>query len=173
MCVNNNTIIYVARASSSKRDCEHDLYCCLLPRCEALRTCHSGFRIATMDQAHDFLKIGSWKLITTYENSVLLFQAIGFVGPAVSLIVFSEFFISGYRCPIPWLNWPWHSSTTVVGCCIKHMMDVFQRFAFSCLSWFRVHFFEQSEFHVKPLFRQNSAFCGIGLTHSQWFAVFF
>ena len=43
----NNTIIYVARASNSKRGCEHDLYCCLLPRCEALRTCRSGFPIAT------------------------------------------------------------------------------------------------------------------------------
>jgi len=25
----------------------HDLYCCLLPQCEALRTCRSGFPIAT------------------------------------------------------------------------------------------------------------------------------
>jgi len=41
MCV--HTIIYVARASNRKRDCEHDLYCCLLPQCEALRTCCSGF----------------------------------------------------------------------------------------------------------------------------------
>jgi len=24
-----------------------ELYCCLLPQCEALRTCHSGFPIAT------------------------------------------------------------------------------------------------------------------------------
>jgi len=47
MCVKNNTIICVARASNSKRDCEHDLYCCLLPRCEALRTSRSGFPIAT------------------------------------------------------------------------------------------------------------------------------
>jgi len=47
MCEKNNTIIYVARASNSKRDCEHDLYCCLLPQCEALRTCCSGFPIAT------------------------------------------------------------------------------------------------------------------------------
>jgi len=47
MCVKNNTIIYVARARNSKRDCEYDLYCCLLPRCEALRTCRSGFPIAT------------------------------------------------------------------------------------------------------------------------------
>ena len=47
MCVKNNTIICVARASNGKRDCEHDLYCCLLPRCEALRACPSGFPIAT------------------------------------------------------------------------------------------------------------------------------
>jgi len=47
MCVKNITIIYVTRASNSKRDCEHHLYCCLLPRCEALRTCRSGFPIAT------------------------------------------------------------------------------------------------------------------------------
>ena len=32
----DNTIIFVARASNSKKDCEHDLYSCLLPRCEAL-----------------------------------------------------------------------------------------------------------------------------------------
>ena len=43
----NNTIIYVARASNSKRDCENDLYCCLLPRCEAFGTCRLGFPIAT------------------------------------------------------------------------------------------------------------------------------
>ena len=41
MCVKNNTIIYIARASNGN---EHDLYYCLLPRCEALRTCRSGFR---------------------------------------------------------------------------------------------------------------------------------
>ena len=48
MCVKNKTIIYEARASNSKRDCEHDLYCCLLPQCEALCTCCSGFPIATV-----------------------------------------------------------------------------------------------------------------------------
>jgi len=31
----------------------HDLYCCLLPRCEALRTCRSGFPIATVLQNKD------------------------------------------------------------------------------------------------------------------------
>jgi len=48
MCVKNNTIIYVVRTSNSKRVCEHDLYCCLLPQCEALCTCRSGFPIATV-----------------------------------------------------------------------------------------------------------------------------
>jgi len=48
MCAKNNTIIYVRRASNSERDCEHDLYCCLLLRCEALRICRSGFPIATI-----------------------------------------------------------------------------------------------------------------------------
>jgi len=48
MCVKNNIIIYVARASNSKRDCEHDLYCWLLPWCEALRTCRSELPIATV-----------------------------------------------------------------------------------------------------------------------------
>jgi len=48
MRVKNNTIICVPRTNNSKRDCEHDLYCCLLPRCEALRTCCSGFPIATI-----------------------------------------------------------------------------------------------------------------------------
>jgi len=47
LCVKNNTLIYVERASNSKRDCEHDLYCCLLPRCEALHICRSGFPIPT------------------------------------------------------------------------------------------------------------------------------
>jgi len=33
-----------------------DLYCCLLPQCETLRTCHSGFPIAKLKCFH-FLKI--------------------------------------------------------------------------------------------------------------------
>jgi len=47
VCVKNNNIIYVVWASNSKSDCEHDFYCCFLPRCEALRTCRSGFPIVT------------------------------------------------------------------------------------------------------------------------------
>ena len=49
----NNTTICVARASNSKIDCEHDLVCCLLPRCEALRKCRSGFPIATLVNSRD------------------------------------------------------------------------------------------------------------------------
>jgi len=48
MCVKNNTIVYVARTSNSKRDCEHDLCCCFLPQCETSCTCRSGFPIATV-----------------------------------------------------------------------------------------------------------------------------
>ena len=68
--------IWVARASNNKRDCDvkalpiltcerlnmmtgvrkeiatHDLHCCLLPRCEALSTCRSGFPIATVSCFH-------------------------------------------------------------------------------------------------------------------------
>ena len=38
----------VVRASNDKRDCEDDVCCCLLPQCEALRTCRSGFAIPTL-----------------------------------------------------------------------------------------------------------------------------
>ena len=47
MCVKNNTIMYVARTSKNRMISSGDLYCCLLSRCEALRTCRSGFPIAT------------------------------------------------------------------------------------------------------------------------------
>ena len=39
--------IYVARTSNSRVIAARDLNCCLLPQCEALHTCHSGFPIAT------------------------------------------------------------------------------------------------------------------------------
>ena len=47
MCVKNNTIMYVARTSNNRVISSGDLYCCLLPQCEALRTCRSRFPIAT------------------------------------------------------------------------------------------------------------------------------
>ena len=60
----NNTIIYVARASNSKRDCEHDLCCCLLPWYEGLRTCRSGFPIATLDFFGHFSVVNQFFLMT-------------------------------------------------------------------------------------------------------------
>jgi len=40
--------MYVARTSNNRVISLGDLYCCLLPRCEALRICRSGFPIATL-----------------------------------------------------------------------------------------------------------------------------
>jgi len=39
--------MYVARTSNNRVISPGDLYCCLLPRCEALRTCCLGFPITT------------------------------------------------------------------------------------------------------------------------------
>jgi len=39
--------ICVARTSSNRVIAVRDLYFCLLPQCEALRACRSGFPIAT------------------------------------------------------------------------------------------------------------------------------
>jgi len=39
--------INVARTSNNRVISSGDLFCCLLPQCEALRTCRSGFPIAT------------------------------------------------------------------------------------------------------------------------------
>ena len=41
--------MYVARTSNNRVISTGDLYCCLLPRGEALRTCRSGFPIATVE----------------------------------------------------------------------------------------------------------------------------
>jgi len=35
--------VYVARTSDNRVIMACELYCCLLPQCEALRICHSGF----------------------------------------------------------------------------------------------------------------------------------
>jgi len=47
MCMKNNTHINVARTCNNTVILSVDLYCCLLPQCEALRTCLSGFLIAS------------------------------------------------------------------------------------------------------------------------------
>ena len=38
---------YMARTSNNRVIVAHDVYCCLLPQCEALRTCCSGLLITT------------------------------------------------------------------------------------------------------------------------------
>jgi len=48
MRAKNNTHIYAARTSNNRVIVTHELYCCLLPQCEALHTCRSGFLIATI-----------------------------------------------------------------------------------------------------------------------------
>jgi len=42
------THIYVVQTSKNRVTSSGDLYCCLQPQCEALRTCCSGFMIATV-----------------------------------------------------------------------------------------------------------------------------
>jgi len=39
--------VYLARTSNNRVIAACDLHCCLLPQCETLRTCCSGFPIAT------------------------------------------------------------------------------------------------------------------------------
>jgi len=41
--------IYAWREQAIREIATHDLYCCLLPQCETLRTCRSGFPIATVE----------------------------------------------------------------------------------------------------------------------------
>jgi len=45
--------IYVAQTSNNRVSMACELYCCLLPQCEALRTCRSGFPIATQALKYD------------------------------------------------------------------------------------------------------------------------
>jgi len=40
--------MYIARTNNNRVISSGDLYCCLLPQCEALCTCHSGFPIAAV-----------------------------------------------------------------------------------------------------------------------------
>jgi len=47
MYVKNNTHRYVSQTSRNRMSMTWDLYCCLLPQCEALHTCPLGFPITT------------------------------------------------------------------------------------------------------------------------------
>jgi len=57
---------YVARTSNNRVIMACDLCCCLLPQCEALRTCRSGFPIATVHGICSWtskLDVTVWKLL--------------------------------------------------------------------------------------------------------------
>jgi len=57
MCVKNNTI-YMSREQAIIREiATHDPYCCLLPRCQALRTCRSRFPIATISRDRKHISV--------------------------------------------------------------------------------------------------------------------
>jgi len=49
MCVENNTHLYLVRTSNNRVISSGYLYNCMLPQCEALRTCRSSFPIATQE----------------------------------------------------------------------------------------------------------------------------
>jgi len=48
MCAKNKNMYAWSKQAIIKEIATHDLYYCLLPLCEALRTCRSGFLIATI-----------------------------------------------------------------------------------------------------------------------------
>jgi len=48
MCVKNKNMYAWSERAIIREIATHDLYCCLLPRCKALRTCRSGFPIASL-----------------------------------------------------------------------------------------------------------------------------
>ena len=105
MCVKNNTIMYVARTSNNRVISSGDLYSCLLPRCEALRTCRSGFPIAIVstdttwrnthagDVKHHFGDV--YEILPNSTHPQLHFTVLGFLKLAserkhISLMLASE-----------------------------------------------------------------------------------
>jgi len=49
--------IYVAQKNNNRVVMACELYCCLLPQCEALHICHSGYSIATLVETVDTVRI--------------------------------------------------------------------------------------------------------------------
>jgi len=47
MCAKNKNMYAWSKQAIKIEIATHDLYCCLLPPCEALHTCHSGFPITS------------------------------------------------------------------------------------------------------------------------------
>jgi len=72
MCAKNKNIYAWREQAIIREIVTHDLSCCLLPRCEALCTCRSGFPIAThvMSLSGSCVKIFSVKAL--WKNLVVL-----------------------------------------------------------------------------------------------------
>ena len=79
-CERRRTIyIYVALTNNNRVISSGELYCCLLPQCEALRTCRSGFPIAAveidlrcirqifLDRLTTSLRVG-YRLVTSFGH---------------------------------------------------------------------------------------------------------
>ena len=60
--------IYVARTSNNRVIAARELYCCLLPQCEVLRACRSGFPIAILQRVVSFF-------ISTYTRRLQLLHS--------------------------------------------------------------------------------------------------
>jgi len=65
MCAKNKNIYAWRKQAIVREIATHDLYCCLLPRCEALRKCRSGFPITGVG-----CTVPS-RLTTEYPNSCI------------------------------------------------------------------------------------------------------
>jgi len=60
--------IYVVRTSNNRVIMSDELYCCLLPQCEALCTCRSGFPIATIISKNERHHGESWTVNHLYSR---------------------------------------------------------------------------------------------------------
>jgi len=61
ICVKNNNIYAWREQAIIREIVTHDLYCCLLSQCEALRTCHSGF--SDRNNMHLFIYVTATTLL--------------------------------------------------------------------------------------------------------------
>jgi len=71
--------IYVARTSNNRVIVSCELYCCLLPQCEALRTCRSGFPIASLSCSENVLTSNHanglcFFLLRAYQHKCITFK---------------------------------------------------------------------------------------------------
>jgi len=71
MCAKNKNMYAWSGQAIIREIATHDLYCCLVPQCEALRICRSGFPIATLT-AKPVLEISGGQSPCCYDGGVNL-----------------------------------------------------------------------------------------------------